>query len=308
MLLLQAMKLKTLFCALAASSLIFVLSFGAAEAADSPALAIMKLYWNDIEDHAVINPYTVSILAMNEIEEGRNIGMVKQFIVWYLDSLNEGDKDGLSGTIYDFRVSKDGSLEPTGDYDSVDGYAGAFLHLLRMYYDKTGDKALLTANWTKIENIAYLISYLQDTDGLTRVTAKQHVKYLMDNSESYAGASAFISLIEAVGKGDKKYYEDVRAAVRNGVQEIMYDAKRGNYIWALNGRERFISDLKVFYPDAYANILLFAYDLSIFDGFPERKAAVWNKLISLHSDRLKDAPIEQRILFRMATRRMDVKR
>lgn len=308
MLLLQAMKLKTLFCALAASSLIFVLSFGAAEAADSPALAIMKLYWNDIEDHAVINPYTVSILAMNEIEEGRNIGMVKQFIVWYLDSLNEGDKDGLSGTIYDFRVSKDGSLEPTGDYDSVDGYAGAFLHLLRMYYDKTGDKALLTANWTKIENIAYLISYLQDTDGLSRVTAKQHVKYLMDNSESYAGASAFISLIEAVGKGDKKYYEDVRAAVRNGVQEIMFDAKRGNYIWALNGRERFISDLKVFYPDAYANILLFAYDLSIFDGFPERKAAVWNKLISLHSDRLKDAPIEQRILFRMATRRMDVKR
>lgn len=308
MLLLQAMKLKTLFCALAASSLIFVLSFGAAEAADSPALAIMKLYWNDIEDHAVINPYTVSILAMNEIEEGRNIGMVKQFIVWYLDSLNEGDKDGLSGTIYDFRVSKDGSLEPTGDYDSVDGYAGAFLHLLRMYYDKTGDKALLTANWTKIENIAYLISYLQDTDGLTRVTAKQHVKYLMDNSESYAGASAFISLIEAVGKGDKKYYEDVRAAVRNGVQEIMFDAKRANYIWALNGQERFISDLKVFYPDAYANILLFAYDLSIFDGFSERKAAVWNKLISLHSDRLKDAPIEQRILFRMATRRMDVKR
>ena len=56
------------------------------------------------------------------------------------------------------------------------------------------------------------------------------------------------------------------------------------------------------------NILLFAYDLSIFDGFPERKAAVWDKLISAHSERLKNAPIEQRILFRMAARRMDVKR
>ena len=137
MLLLQAMKRKTLFCALAASALICVLSFGAAEAADNPALAIMKLYWNDIEDHDVINPYTVSILAMNEIEEGRNIGMVKQFIVWYFDSINEGDKDGLTGTIYDFRVAKDGGIQPTGDYDSVDGYAGAFLHLLKMYYEKT---------------------------------------------------------------------------------------------------------------------------------------------------------------------------
>jgi hypothetical protein len=285
-----------------------VVSFSAAEAVDTPALAIMKLYWNDIEDHEVVNPYTVSILSMNEIEAGKNIGMVKQFITWYLDSLNEEDKDGLTGTIYDFRVKKDGGIEPTGDYDSVDGYAGAFLHLLKMYYEKTDDKALLTTNWAKIENIAYLISYLQDTDGLTRVTSKQHVKYLMDNSESYAGASAFISLIEAVGKGDKTYYEDVRAAVRSGVQEIMYDAKRSNYIWALNGKERFISNLQVFYPDAYANILLFAYDLSIFDGFPERKAAVWKKLSSGHDDLLKNAPIEQRILFRMAARRMEVKR
>ena len=308
MLLLQAMIRKVLFYALTASALVCSLSFCAAGAVDNPALAIMKLYGGDIEDHDVINPYTVAILAMNEIESGKNIGLVKQFITWYLDSLNEGDKDGLTGTIYDFRIAKDGSLEPTGDYDSVDGYAGAFLHLLKMYYEKTGDKALLTANWTKIENISYLISYLQDTDGLTRVTAKQRVKYLMDNSESYAGASAFIALIEAVGKGDKKYYEDVRSAVRTGIQEVMYDAKRGNYIWALNGKERFVSNLKVFYPDAYANILLFAYDLSIFDGFTERKTAVWKKLISSHGEQLKNAPIEQRILFRMAARHMDVKR
>lgn len=304
MLLLRAMKRKILFCALAASALVCTLSFCTAEAVDNPALAVMKLYWSDIEDHEVVNPYTVSILSMKEIEAGKNICMVKQFITWYLDSLNEEDKDGLTGTIYDFRVTKDGGLEPTGDYDSVDGYAGAFLHLLKMYYEKTGDKALLTANWAKIENIAYLISYLQDTDGLTRVTAKQHVKYLMDNSESYAGVSAFIALIDAVGKGDKKYYEDVRSAVRTGIQEVMYDAKRGNYIWALNGKERFVSSLKVFYPDAYANILLFAYDLSIFDGFTERKATIWKKLISSHGEHLKNAPIEQRILFRMAASHM----
>lgn len=308
MLLLQGMKRKTLFCALVASALICALSFSAAEAADNPALSLMKLYWSDLGDHDVINPYTVSILAMNEIGEGRNIALVKQFISWYFDSLNEEDKDGLTGTIYDFSVSKDGKIEPTGDYDSVDGYAGAFLHLLKMYYEKTGDKAVLTENWAKIENIAFLISHLQDSDGLTHVSTKKKVKYLMDNSESYAGASAFVSLIDAAGKGDKKYYEDVRSAIRTGIQEIMYDAKRGNYIWALNGKERFISNLKVFYPDAYANILLFAYDLTIFDGFPERKAAVWKQLISVHGERLKNAPIEQRILFRMAARRMDVKR
>jgi len=31
----------------------------------------MKLYWSDIEDHEVVNPYTVSILSMKEIEAGK---------------------------------------------------------------------------------------------------------------------------------------------------------------------------------------------------------------------------------------------
>jgi hypothetical protein len=302
------MKRNALFCVIIASALICCLSYSPAGAAENPARALMKLYWNDLSDHDLINPYTVSILAMNELEGGRNLELVKQFIIWYIDSLNEEDKDGLTGTIYDFRVSKDGSLEPTGEYDSVDGYAGAFLHLLLMYYEKSGDKNLLTTHWTKIENIAYLIAYLQNADGLTRVTAKQYVNYLMDNAESYAGASAFIALSEAVGKDNKKYYEDVRSAVRTGIQERMYDAKRGNYIWALNGKERFISNWKVFYPDVYAQILLFAYDLSVFDGFTGRKDAVWNKLISAQRERLNNSPIEQRILFSMAARRMGLLR
>jgi hypothetical protein len=307
MLRLQGMTRKILFYALAVSVLICSSIFVAA-AAENPAMELMKLYRADIEDHNVVNPYMVSVLAINELEEGRNTGLVKKYIIWYLESLNDGDKDGLTGTIYDFRVAGDGSLSPTNDYDSVDGYAGTFLYLLKMYYDKTGDRDLLTAHWEKIENVAYLISYLQDDDGLTHVTAKQKVKYLMDNAESYAGVSAYLALGNAVGKGDRKYYEEVRASIRTGIQEVMYDEKRGNYIWALNGKERFISNMNKFYPDAYANILLFAYDLSIFDGFPERKAALWKKLSQVHADSLKNAPLEQRILFRSATRQMGVKK
>jgi hypothetical protein len=288
--------------------LICSLGFGLSEAAENPARALMKRYGNDIREHNLINPYMVSILAMNELEEGRNLPMVKRFIIWYFGALNNGDKDGLTGTIYDFRVSRKGRLVPTGDYDSVDGYAGSFLHLLRLYYEKTGDKALLLKYWSKIEDIVYLIAYLQDKDGLTRATAKLQVKYLMDNAESYAGVSAFLKLSEAVGKGKNQYYEDVRAALLTGIQENFYDAKRGNYFWALMGEERFISNWNVLYPDAYAHVLLFAYDRSLFDGFTERMDAVWDKLISSQVEHFANAPIEQRILFRMASRQMGLRR
>jgi hypothetical protein len=268
----------------------------------------MKLYGDDISDHKLINPYIVSILAMNELEEGRNLPLVKRFIIWYFSALNNGDKDGLTGTIYDFKVSKKGRLVPTGDYDSVDGYAGSFLHLLRLYYERTGDKALLVKYWSKIEDIVYLIAYLQDADGLTRTTTKLPAKYLMDNAESYAGVSAFLALSEAVGRGKNQYYEDVRAALRIGIQEHFYDAKRGNYFWALMDKERFISNWNVLYPDAYAHVLLFAYDRSLFEGFAERMDTVWGRLVSIQGDHFADAPVEQRILFRMASRRMGLKR
>jgi hypothetical protein len=308
MLLFQAMIRNSLFCALVASALICSLGFGLAEAAENPARALIKLYGNDIREHKLINPYIVSILAMNELEEGRNLPMVKRFIIWYFGALNNGDKDGLTGTIYDFRVSKKGRLVPTGNYDSVDGYAGSFLHLLRLYYERTGDKTLLVKYWSKIEDIVYLIAYLQDKDGLTRATAKLQAKYLMDNAESYAGVSAFLKLSEALGKGKNQYYEDVRAALRTGIQENFYDAKRCNYYWALMGEERFISNWTVLYPDAYAHVLLFAYDRSLFDGFTERMDAVWGRLISSQGEHFANAPIEQRILFQMASRRMGLGR
>jgi len=308
MLLFPLMIRNCLFCALVVSALICSLSFSLTEAAENPARALMKLYGNDTEEHSVIIPYTVSILAMNELEEGRNFPLVKRFIIWYFGALNYGDKDGLTGTIYDFRVSKKGRLVPTGDYDSVDGYAGSFLHLLRLYYEKTGDKALLVKYWSKIEDIVYLIAYLQDTDGLTRATAKAPVKYLMDNAESYAGVSAFIALSEAVGKGKNQYYDDVRTAIRTGIQEHFFDAKRGNYFWALMGNERFISNWNVLYPDAYAHVVLFAYDRSLFEGFTERMNAVWSIIVSFKGEDFSNPPIEQRIVFRMAFRQMGLRR
>jgi len=304
MLLLQAMKLKKILCALAASLFVLAASIGASEAAENPALALMKLYWGQIGDRDLLSPYTISILALNELEEGRNTGMVKDFIVWYLETTNDSDMDGLSGTIYDFRISANGDLEPIKDYDSADGYAGVFLHLLNTYYEKTGDKETLVANWQKIEHIAYVISHLQDADGLTRATEKHHMKYLMDNAEAYAGASAFVALSKAVRKGNRKYYEDVCAGIRKGIHEKMFDMKRRNYIWALNNGERFITDLKKFYPGAYSNIMLFAYNRAIFEGYADRKTALWKDIMLEQGGRTADLPIEQRIIFGFAIREM----
>jgi len=298
------MRQKKLSHALAVSIIMLIINMGISEAANNPALAIMDLYWDQTNNHDLLSPYAVSILALNELEEGRNIGMVKNFILWYLKSINDNDMNGLSGTIYDYKILPDRETAPTGDYDSADGYAGIFLYLLKTYYEKTGDQETLAANWRQIEHIVYVVAFLQDIDGLTRTTNKNQIKYLMDNIEAYAGVSAFISLSRAINKSDSNYYNDIRSGIRTGINEIMYDSKRRNFIWALNDKERFITDLKKFYPDAYSNIMLFAYDHSIFNGFLKRKSALWKDIMAEQSGHMADLPVEQRIIFKLAVKKM----
>src|SRR4030042_3085556 len=156
-------------------------------------LKLMSHYAGQVKDARTINPYIVNIIAIYEINQGRYIEEIKDYIMWYFNHLNYPDNEELTGSIYDFEISEDGKEISTNNYDSVDGYAGTFLYLLNLYHLKTSDKALIDDNWRKIKDIVYLIPYLQVKDGLTKALPgrNNHARYLMDNCEAYAGIKAF---------------------------------------------------------------------------------------------------------------------
>jgi len=134
-------KMKKLLLFLVGSLLCLTFLPGTVAAAEHPARVILQLYAGDIKDHTTIEPYIVSILALNEVENNRNLPQVKRFIQWYFSKLNYPDQQGLSGTIYVY--TWDGNAErSTRKYDSVDGYAGMFLQLLRQY----GKAVLMSMN------------------------------------------------------------------------------------------------------------------------------------------------------------------
>ena len=296
------MKLKKRFLLLAISLLCMAL-FQSVVVAAHPAQDIMQLYAGDIKDQKTIEPYIVSILALNEVENGRNFPQVKQFIQWYFSKLNYPDLQGLSGTIYVYTLA-DKLEQSTRKYDSVDGYAGMFLHLLRQYAVKTGDIQLLRDNWTKIEDIAALIPALQDKDGLTWATPKYRVKYLMDNCESYGGITAYLDLRNMVGLGGSLKYHVTLIMIQQGILAELFDTGNAMFFWAKvedGGKSQ--SAWNQFYPDALAQIFPVYYGL-LADMIPVR-SHLWGEFVKIYGTTMPGVPVEQRILYELAKKKME---
>lgn len=283
-----------------------VLLFGLAGTASGahPAQAIMQLYASELKNMNTVSPYIVSILALNEVENNRNLKEVRQFILWYFSKLNYPDKHGLTGTIYDY-VIENGQERPTEDYDSVDGYAGFFLHLLHRYARSTGELELLRENWDKIEDIAYLLPFLQDKDGLTSALSDSTEKYLMDNCESYAGISAYLALRDLLGKDTSADYRAVRKSIKRGVLEHLYDHKKKIFAWGIDNTVKDRSDWKRFYPDAYAQ--LFPLYHGLLTDNPKLEQHLWKEFNARYAAKASSFPIEQRIMYELTKKTMEGK-
>lgn len=264
----------------------------------NPALRLMHLYSSGTEDMKTINPYLINITAIYEINGQRHVNEVRDYILWYLDHLNYPDKDGLTGTIYDYEILESGEEKSTGYYDSIDGYAGTFLYLLNLYHALTGDNALIEINLEKIKDIGYLIPYLQGEDGLikARTKDKDEIKYLMDNCESYAGIKAFNELLERTGHGREAYYIDTETGIKNAILESLYDTKNNNFYWASDKNIKHVSDWSILYPDAIAQ--LFPIYLGLLDEEEKRKA-LWQEFNKRYAHMQKDFPVEQRMIYEL---------
>lgn len=281
---------------------------GRAHCADSsvknPALKLMSFYAGEITDSRTINPYILNIFAIYEIHKKRHIGEVKQYILWYFDHLNYPDKDGLTGTIYDYEINKAGKEISTNDYDSVDGYAGTFLCLLNLYHRKTGDSTFINKHWEKIKDIAYLIPYLQGEDGLSRalLKSKDNAKYLMDNCEAFAGIKSFNELAARTGRAGNPFYLETEVNLKNGVLKMMFNVSMNNFYWAIDDKAKHASDWSKIYPDAIAQI--FPIYFGLLDEDMKKKKTLWQEFNKWYEKKIKSFPPEQRIIYELTREKM----
>jgi len=177
-----------------------------------------------------INPYFATQSAMALLTW--NAEAVQRYISWYLGHLNEKDRFGLEGTVYDHYLSTTGERSER-DYDAADSYAATFLSLVARYVFATGDADLVLSHLSQLERVARVCAALQDEDGLTWAKADHRYKFLMDNCEVARGLADWAELLRTIGlwsQGDA--WATVAASVEQAVERELWSEQRGEYAWA----------------------------------------------------------------------------
>lgn len=280
-------------------SFLFVSHAHGAVCKEHPAVKILKIFGTETQQKTEVNPYMVNIRAIYLLNKGTHTKEIRDYILWYLDRTNYPDKHGLTGTIYDYLVTCKGQEISTKGYDSVDAYAGNFLYLVHKYHEKTKDKGILQKNKAKLEDIAYLIEFLQDEDGLTKVMPGDETKYLMDNCEAFAGIRAFNSLSREMGWEVKPDYIDLENTIKNAIMEFLYSEDKKIFYWGISSGKAYHSDWNKFYPDAFAQIFPVLFD--VLDEYPETEEMLWKEFTDRYAEKPDVFSIEQKLMFELAS-------
>jgi hypothetical protein len=208
----------------------------------------------DIINNPYAVPYFLNLTAMDLLSSDPE--KVKNYIRWYLDHLNYPDKYGLTGTIYDYYITENSEV-PLYTYDSADAYAATFLFLIYLYAEKTNDYQLVKENLQKLKDVAYVIAYLQDQDGLIKALPNANLKYLVDNIECVCGLRAFSLLLWKLKDPDWSYYFTISHNVESSVMKNL--TWRNQVAWAKLDDKLFIAGNSVVYPDLYAKAVFYSF-------------------------------------------------
>lgn len=268
-----------------------------------PALAVAQLFEPASPSSYHAKPYFLNLYGIALLRHGFDPELVAGYLDWYFANLNYPDRHGLTGSIYDLDILSGRRQVFHDSYDSVDSYAATFLVLLRDYYVRTADRARLERHRAQIADIAYLLVYLQDRDGLVRALPDSDAKYLMDNCEVYAGLLAYGDLAGRLGWNDPRRYREAAGHVQHAVMQELFDAERGLFAWAKTGDRPQPSHWETFYPDALAQLFPILHGLVAPES--ELAAALWQRF-QLHHDPQTDASLAsvQRTLIELTRERM----
>ena len=219
-------------------------------------------------------PYEINLYGVHIFRNSLNWQYVEQYILWYFDHLNYPDRYGLTGSIYDYTLDDKGQETSTHTYDSADAYAATFLILLHAYYQEVGNRQILNYYQKKIKDIAYLMIFLRDGDGLTRAVPYRGAKYLMDNCEVYAGLKAFVALAKELSWTIPRFYEVAIGEIQFAIRTKLYDPFKGTFHWALYDKTVHPSRWQRFYPDALAQLFPIIY--KVIDPSSPKARRIWD--------------------------------
>lgn len=226
------------------------------------------------------NPYFSDFAAYALLDgDKKYYANVKKYMDWHFAHLNTAAQDynGVDGTIYDYHIKvNNGKVESESivinsnnkkQYDSTDSYAATFLMVLEKYYRKSGDTAYVKNHYNQVLRILNAM-YSTFHNGLTFAKPDYPVKYLMDNTEVYAGFTAAISLFEDVyvkagSSGASAKLTKLKAdctKLKNAIEEQMWNPK-GYYETALfkDGTVAYKFDWSNFYPSATSQLFPVAF-------------------------------------------------
>jgi len=205
-------------------------------------------------DQQQVIPYfsNMAALAMLSFRDGR--AAVRRYLEWYITHINERDRFGLKGTIYDY-VRQGDTWVPTEDYDSADSYAATFLSLVAAYGSASGDLSFAEHWRAELQVVAEVLLELQDKDGLMWAKPRYYVKFLMDNAENYRGLLDGADLMLRLGQADlAARYQAAAERVAAGIERRLWIPERQAYAWALYGRWWARQPRERWYPDTVAQL------------------------------------------------------
>jgi hypothetical protein len=143
-----------------------------------------------------VTPYFANIAATGAARTGSDLATVRAWIAWYVLRSRDPNPWGIAGAITDYTILANGNLQSTGTADSVDAYAATFLTLVSTawQYGDAPTRTYVQGLQTDVERIASAIDAVTDVDGLTWALPTYHTKYVMDQSEVYAGLNDLATL------------------------------------------------------------------------------------------------------------------
>lgn len=267
-----------------------------------PTVQLARHYVDVDENCMFIVPYYLDIMAIHSLRQRRHLEEVRNFIDWTFDHLNDTDRWGLSGTVFDYVICHDGTEISTLQYDSADGYAGQFLMLIEEYYRRSKDVDRVRRHKEELFAIARVIIELQDEeDGLSIAMVGYPVKYLMDNSEACGGLSAFLKLADELDWKNTGPIAEARDAMKNGILKHLYNSRERIFYWAIEDEKQQGSRWNKYYPDALAQIFPILY--GVIDADSELARHLWKRFESRYGD-VRHRDVEQRLLVHMTREKM----
>jgi hypothetical protein len=212
-----------------------------------------------------VQPYLANFAALGLLRAATVTGDVRySAAAWHWLSWYQGHMDA-SGFIDDW-TNSGCHLRDGGVRDSTDAPAGLFLLTLlaaqRGFPRGAGGAPELPGFSAGITAALGAIEATQDTDGLTWAKPGYPVKYLMDQSEAYAGLVAAGELGRMLGSAGivERATRDA-TRMRQGVDGL-WDPVAGSYVWAVHADgQRDGATWSVLIPDALQQVWAVAFGL-----------------------------------------------